>query len=107
MPKRTTELLQEALEEAALVAAKEIKEFLGTYRGKDPDRLRRVHIALGTMSGYCRLRASHNNAVSMMLMAARMSGIGAEQTLEIAKGAGLLPERTSGGAEIVALKKAE
>jgi len=46
MPRRTTELLHEALEEAALVGAKEIKEFLGTYRGKDPERLRRVQIAI-------------------------------------------------------------
>jgi hypothetical protein len=102
MSKRTREQLHEALEEAALAGAKEIKEFLGTYRGKDPDRYRRVQIAIGAVSGYTRWRASQNNMVSMMLIAARQTGISAEQTLEIAKGAGLLPETaTAGPAEIV------
>jgi len=106
MPRRTTELLHEALEEAALVGAKEIKEFLGTYRGKDPERLRRVQIAIGAVGSYTRWRASHNNMISMMLIAARQTGIGAEQTLEIAKTAGLLPEATESGA-VVALKVAK
>lgn len=86
--------LSEALEDAALAGAKEIKEFLGTYRGKDPDRLRRVQIAVGAVSGYTRWRASQNNLMSMMLMAARQTGVGKEQTLAIAKTAGLLPENT-------------
>lgn len=92
--RRTTEALHEALEEAALAGAKEIKEFLGTYRGKDPERLRRVQIAMGAVSGYTRWRASQNNMISMMLIAARQIGVSAETTLEIAKTAGLLPEST-------------
>jgi hypothetical protein len=86
--------LNEALEDAALAGAQEIKEFLGTYRGKDPDRLKRVQVAVGAVSGYTRYRASQNNMVSMMLMAARQTGVSSEQTLEIAKLAGLLPEAT-------------
>jgi hypothetical protein len=91
MSKRS-DALAEALEDAALAGAKEIKEFLGTYRGKDPERLKRVQIAVGAVSGYTRWRASQNNMVSMMLMAARQTGISAQHTLEIAKVAGLLPE---------------
>ena len=106
MSRQTTELLHEALAEAALVGAKEIKEFLGTYRGKDPDRLRRVQIAIGAVGSYTRWRASHNNMISMMLIAARQTGIGPQQTLEIAKSAGLLPESTDVG-EVVALKVAK
>jgi len=96
-------LLHEALEEAALAGAKEISEFLCVYRGKDPDRLRRVQIAISAVSGYTRWRASHNNMVSMMLAAARQSGISGEQTLQIAKTTGLLPE----SAEAVVLKVAK
>lgn len=91
MSKRS-EALAEALEDAALAGAKEIKEFLGTYRGKDPERIKRVQIAVGAVSGYTRWRASQNNMVSMMLMAARQTGISAQHTLEIAKVAGLLPD---------------
>jgi hypothetical protein len=90
--RETTESLHEALEAAALAGAREITEFLGTYRGKDPDRLRRVQIAISAVSGYTRWRASHNNMISMMLAAARQTGISGEQTLEIAKSTGLLPE---------------
>lgn len=93
MPKTTTaEQLNEALMEAALAGAKEIKEFLGTYRGKDPDRLRRVHVAVGAVSGYTRWRASQNNMISMMLMAARQTGVTPEVTLRMAKDTGLLPD---------------
>lgn len=95
--------LHEALEDAALAGAKEIKDFLGTYRGKDPDRLRRVQIAMGAVSGYTRWRASQNNMVSMMLMASRQVGISADQTLEIVKAAGLLPEAV----EVTPLKVAK
>lgn len=93
MSKRS-EALSEALEDAALAGAKEIKEFLGTYRGTDPDRLKRVQVAVGAVSGYTRWRASQNNMVSMMLMAARQTGVSTTDTLEIAKAAGLLPETT-------------
>lgn len=103
MRRKVTEQLHEALEEAALVGAKEIKEFLGTYRGKDPERMRRVQIAISAVGSYTRWIASHNNMVSMMLIAARQTGIGPDQTLEIAKEAGLFPETTSAG-EIVAIK---
>ena len=104
--RKTREQLHEALEDAALVGAKEIKEFLGTYRGKDPERLRRVQIAISAVGSYTRYQASHNNMVSMMLIAARQTGIGAEQTLEIAKTAGLLPENTIAG-EVIPLKAAK
>jgi len=106
MARRSTELLHEALEEAALAGAREIKEFLGTYRGKDPERLRRVQIAIGAVSGYTRWRASQNNMVSMMLIAARQVGITPQQTLDIAKVAGLLPENIE-PASVVKLKTAQ
>lgn len=90
--------LSEALEEAALAGAKEIKEFLGTYRGDDPDGLKRVQVAVSAVSGYTRWRASQNNMVSMMLMATRQTGVSPEQTLEICKLAGLLPDSTEASA---------
>lgn len=91
MSKRA-QALNEALEDVALAGAKEIKEFLGTYRGKDPERIKRVQVAVAAVTGYTRWRASQNNMVSMMLMAARQTGVSREQTLEIAKLAGLLPD---------------
>lgn len=106
MKRKVREELREALEEAALVGAKEIKEFLGTYRGKEPERLRRVQIAISAVSSYTRYQASHNNMVSMMLIAARQTGIGPEQTLDIAQAAGLLPETTPSG-DVVTLKVAK
>ena len=102
MSRQTTEQLHDALAEAALAGAKEIREFLGTYRGKDPDRLRRVQVAIGAVSGYTRWRASQNNMISMMLIAARQTGIGPQQTLDIAQAAGLLPGQIE--AEVVPLK---
>ena len=91
MTKRSV-ALSEALEDAALAGAKEIREFLGTYRGKNPDRLKRVQIAVGAVSGYTRWRASQNNMISTIMMAARQSGVTRDQTLRIAQAAGLLPE---------------
>jgi hypothetical protein len=44
--------------------------------------------------------------VSMMLIAARQTGIGAEQTLDIAKSAGLLPESVTSG-HVIELKAAK
>jgi hypothetical protein len=107
MARRTTEALHEALEEAALAGAKEITSFLATYRGKDPERLRRVQIAIGAVGGYTRWRASHNNMVSMMLIAARQTGLGQQQTLDIAKSAGLLPESAKPADVVVELKAAK
>lgn len=104
MNRRTTDQLNEVLSEAALAAAKEIKEFLA-YRGKDADRLRRVQIAIGTLGSYTRLRSSQNNMLSMMLIAARQSGLGPQQTLDIAKTAGILPDAIE--AEVVPLKAAQ
>ena len=52
MPRRVTEALHEALEEAALAGAKEIKEFLATYRGKDPDRLRSKPMSKAQRKGH-------------------------------------------------------
>lgn len=103
MSQRTAVALSEALEEAALAGAKEIREFLATYRGKDPDRMKRVQVAVTAVSGYTRWRASQNNMVSMMLMAARQTGVSSEQTLEICKLAGILPAST----EAAALKLAK
>ena len=85
----------DTMEGAAVAGAKEIKEFLGTYRGKDSDRLKRVHVAVAAISGYTRWCASRNNLMSMMLMAARQSGIDKDQMLKLATNAGLLPESTS------------
>ena len=102
MPSRR-EQLHEALEEACLAGAKEIKEFLATYRGKDPERYRRVQVAMGAVGSFTRWRASQNNMVSMMLIAARQTGISSEQTLDIVKSVGLLPE----AAEVAPLKVAK
>jgi hypothetical protein len=106
MSKRVREQLRETMEEAALEAVKEIREFLGTYRGKDPERFRRVSIAVSMMSGYSRLLASQNNTFSMMLIAARLAGIGPQQTLDMAKSVGLLPESAE-SAEVINLKAAK
>jgi len=103
MLKRPMHPIDEAVEEAALAGAKEITAFLTTYRGKDPERLQRCHVAMSAVGGYTRLMASRNNMVSMMLMAARQIGISQAQTLEIAKSAGLLPESS----EVVDLKIAK
>jgi len=94
MPRKEMEL-GEAMEAAALAGATEITSFLGTYRGKDPDRLRRVQIAVGAVSSYTRYVASRNNLMSMILMAARQSGVGQQQTMELAKASGLLPSTTT------------
>jgi len=105
MNKRSrSEQLTDALEESALAGAKEITEFLGTYRGKDPERLKRVQIAVGAVSGYTRWAASRNNMVSLMLMACRQTGISATDTLNIAKAAGLLPPDAEPGAALVLAK---
>ena len=103
MAKQIMQELHDEYAETALAGVREIKEFLTTYRGKDPERLRRVQIALGTVSGYTRLMASRNNMVSMMLIAARQTGLGSQQTLDIAKEAGLLPEAS----QVVDLKIAK
>lgn len=106
MARKSTEALHQALEEAALAGANEIREYLTTYRGKDPERLRRVQVAIAAVGGYTRWRASHNNMISMVLMAARVTGIGPVETLNIAKTAGLLPESLQ-PAEVVELKAAK
>jgi hypothetical protein len=106
MSRRQNEALHEALEEAALAGAKEIKEFLGTYRGKDPERFRRVQVAIGAVGSFTRWRASQNNMISMMLIAARQTGVSASQTLEIAKATGLLPESTEAGEGPIKIKSA-
>lgn len=104
MSRNTKSQLHEKLEEAALAGAKEIREFLGTYRGKDPDRLRRVQVAMAAVNGYTRWQASQNNMISMMLIAARAAGIGPQQTLDIAKEAGLLPDGLK-AAQVIDIKK--
>ena len=101
--KSKQEKLLDVMTDAAIAGAEEIREFLRTYRGKDPDRVRRAHIAMNAMSNYTRLRSSQNNMVSMMLIAARQTGIGGAQTLEIAKAAGLLPDSVE-VAELKAVK---
>jgi len=92
--------LHEALSDAALAGAQEIREYLSTYRGKDPERARRVQIAISAVSSYTRYRASQNNLASMMLIAARQTGVSAEQTLDIAKAMGLLPESVEANARL-------
>lgn len=81
--------LNKALERAALAGAPEISEFL-EKPGSDPDRLKRVHVAVGAVSGFTRWRASQNNMVSTMLMAARQTGASIDATRQILNGAGLL-----------------
>jgi hypothetical protein len=109
MSKRTTEQLQvelqDALAEAALAGAREIREFLAVYRGKDPDRLRRVHVAMSAVSGFTRYRASQNNMIAMMLSAARQTGVPPEQTLELAKASGILPESVETAAALKVIAK--
>jgi hypothetical protein len=83
--------IEEALEAAALAGANEVEEFLGTYRGSDAVRIKRAQIGLGAMGGFTRWKASQNNLMSMMLAAARQTGVPPEKVKEIAKSAGLLP----------------
>lgn len=83
--------LNKALERAALAGALEISEFLENP-GSDPDRLKRVHVAVGAVSGFTRWRASQNNMVSTMLMAARQTGATIDMTRQILNGAGVLIE---------------
>jgi hypothetical protein len=89
--KTITQKFEDELEAAALVSAREIHTFLTTRRSSDPDRLKRVHVAVQTVGDFTRFRASQNNLVSMMLMAARQAGVSSDVTLEIAKARGLLP----------------
>jgi hypothetical protein len=94
MSKRSA-ALNEVLEEAALAGGREIIAFLGSSRKKDsPREQTRVKVGVAAVSGYTRWRASQNNMVTMMLMAARQVGVSPEQTLEICKLAGVLPEST-------------
>ena len=86
--------LSEALENAALAGALEIQEFLTNGGGEEPKSLKRVQIAVAAVSGYTRYQASRNNMASVMLMAARQSGVSTSDVLQIAKGVGLLPEST-------------
>lgn len=93
MSKRS-ELLKETLEEAAIAGAKEIKEFLTTYRGTDPFRFKRAQLGGSAVSGYTRWQASQNNMVTGLLTATRQVGVSEQQTLEILKAIGMLPSST-------------
>jgi hypothetical protein len=84
--------IREAMEEVALAGAIEMKHFLDTYHGDDPVARARVQVATNAVTGYTRQCSSENNMVGMMMAAAERTGISPEQTLEIVKTAGLLPE---------------
>lgn len=84
------ERLKEALELAALAGAEEIRKFLGESEA-DSNKLQRVKVAVAAVGGYTRWRASHNNAIAMMLVAARQSAVSPQDTLELARSAGVLP----------------
>jgi len=79
------------MEEAALAGAQEMKKFLDSYTGDDPVARARVQVGANAVTGYTRLCSSENNMIGMMMMAAERTGVSAEQTLVIAKEAGLLP----------------
>lgn len=85
--------LRKAMERAALAGALEISEFLENP-GSDPERLKRVHVAVGAVSGFTRWSASQNNMVSTVLMAARQTGATVEATRQILGAAGLTIEVT-------------
>jgi hypothetical protein len=87
------ETLQTVMEEAALAAAKELRDFLKSPKGEIPTS--RVNTALGTLSGYTRWRASQNNLISMMLGAARQANLPAEIVTNISEEVGLIPEKSA------------
>jgi len=90
MSKRTE--LSDDIEDAALLGAKEMKQFLETYRGDDPVALTRVTIGAKAVKNYLEKFSAQNGLLALMMGAAERTGVSPEQTLEIAKGAGLLPE---------------
>jgi hypothetical protein len=92
MSKRTA--IREAMEDAALAGAVEMKHFLDTYRGDDPIARVRVQVAANAVNSYTRQCSSENNMVGMMLSAAERTGVSPEQTLAIVKEVGLLPPST-------------
>jgi hypothetical protein len=105
MAKTKQEQLNDALVDAALEGALEVSDYLKHHR-KDPDSNRRVQVALGAVTSYTRFRASQNNMISMMLIAARQGGVSNEQTLDMAKAAGLLPPTVEAGPIMTPLKAA-
>lgn len=92
MTKTRKQELMEASEEAAIAGAKEIREFLTTYRGTDALRFKRAQMAASTLAGHVRLLASQNNLATTMLQAAKLAGLSKEDTKAMAQGAGLLTD---------------
>lgn len=100
---RKQQKLQEALEEAALAGARELKRFLeGT--NNDPKDARRVQVALGAVTSYTRLRASQNNMIGMVLSVSKQAGLDPNITVELAKDIGLLPESAQATSNLKAIK---
>jgi hypothetical protein len=92
MARNKQEILRESLEDAAIAGAKDVTAFLTTYRGKDPERLARVRVAAGAVKSYTGWQSSRNNMATGILMATRQIGLAPEQTLDILKTTGLLPD---------------
>ena len=90
MSKRTE--LSDDIEEVALLGVKEMKQFLETYRGNDPVAVKRVGVGAAAVKNYLDKFSAQNGLLSLMMGAAERSGVAPAQMLEIAKGAGLLPE---------------
>ena len=92
MSKRTE--LSEQIEDVALLGVKEMKKFLETYTGDDPVAVKRVAVGAAAVKNYLDKFSAQNGLLGLMMSAAERSGVPPEQTLEIAKNAGLLPEAT-------------
>ena len=83
--------LHDDIDDAAGLGAKEMKMFLETYRGNDPVAVKRVGVAAAAVTNYLDKFSAQNGLLGLMMGAAERAGVSPEQTLEIAKGAGLLP----------------
>ncbi len=92
MNKRTQ--LSDEIEDVALLGVKEMKLFLETYRGDDPVAVKRVGVGAAAVKNYLDKFSAQNGLLGLMMGAAERAGVSPEQTLDIAKGVGLLPEAT-------------
>lgn len=107
---RRSQELREALEDAALVGAKEMKRFLELYGGADApevprDRFKVVLVARDAVKECIDQQSSQNNMVTSLMNAARLVGVAPEQTLEILKTTGILPESATSTPERLKLAK--
>ena len=90
--KNDDDSLQVVMEDAALAAAKELRDFLQA-QDKSAKPTERISVALGTVSGYTRWRASENNLISMKLTIARHSNMAPKDVIDMSRTMGLLPDK--------------